>query len=258
MPVFTTEITSTTISSDNPLHQRLLKPYYEISESIFGDILEVGCGEGRGIQLLVPKVNSYTGIDKIKELISKLKEKYANLTFHSINIPPFEGISSDQFDYVVAFQVIEHIKNDRLFLEEIYRVLKPGGMAYITTPNVNFSLTRNPWHVREYTAEQLKELSGNVFDKTEMKGVAGNQKVMKYYAMNKRSVQKITRFDILNLQYRLPSSILRIPYEILNRLNRNRLQSSDDALVHSITVDDYLLTDNPNEALDLFLIAKKT
>ena len=75
--------------------------------------------------------------------------------------------------------------------------------------------------------------------------------------MNKKSVRKITRYDILNLQYRLPAPLLRIPYDILNRLNRNKLKSSDNELVNTITHQDYLLTDNANEALDLFCILKK-
>jgi hypothetical protein len=65
MPVYTTEITSDNISSDNPLHQRLLKPYVVMTEIVRGDLLEVGCGEGRGVELLSKLVDSYTAIDKI-------------------------------------------------------------------------------------------------------------------------------------------------------------------------------------------------
>ena len=63
------------------------------------------------------------------------------------------------------------------------------------------------------------------------------------------------RFDILDLQHRLPASLLRIPYEILNRFNRNKLQSGDNDLVSQITDEDYLLSDNAEESLDLFMIA---
>jgi hypothetical protein len=47
--VYTTEITSEQIASDNPIHQRLFKAYVVAKEYIQGDVLEVGCGEGRGI-----------------------------------------------------------------------------------------------------------------------------------------------------------------------------------------------------------------
>ena len=48
-----------------------------------------------------------------------------------------------------------------------------------------------------------------------------------------------------------------MPYEVLNRLNRNKLKDSADELVMSIKHEDYLLIDNAENALDLFLIARK-
>ena len=119
------------------------------------------------------------------------------------------------------------------------------------------TLSRNPWHIREYTADQLTKLAKEVFEKVEMKGVAGNEKVMEYYAMNKKSVHKITRFDIFNLQYHLPAAVLKIPYDLLNRMNRNKLQTTDDTLVKSITNTDYLLSNNADESLDLFCVMEK-
>jgi hypothetical protein len=136
-------------------------------------------------------------------------------------------------------------------------VLKPGGTALITTPNRKLSLTRNPWHIREYLPEELARLAAQFFHTTEMKGITGNEKVMQYYEENKRSVKKFTRWDVFNLQHRLPSGILKIPYEILNRWNRNALQSQGNELVKGIRHDDYLVTDNADEALDLLLIARK-
>lgn len=255
--VFTTEITSDQLPSDNPLHQRLLKAYIAIEELITGDVLEVGCGEGRGISLIINSAKSYTAIDKISEVIEKLKVKYPSGKFFSGNIPPFEGIQSNSFDTVISFQVIEHIKDDEFFLKEISRVLRPGGKAYITTPNRLMSLTRNPWHIREYTAEELLSLAGNFFRETTMKGIGGDEKVMLYYENNKKSVEHIARLDFLNLQHRLPAGMLKIPYELLNRWNRNKLKHNDNQLVSAITHKNYPVIENSPTALDLFLIVEK-
>lgn len=254
--VFTTEITSDTLPSDNPLHQRLLKPYIEARQYVRGDLLEVGCGEGRGIAHLLPHVQSYVAIDKIAAVTEKLAAKYPNAHFVSGNIPPLP-FAERSFDSVVTFQVIEHIERDAEFLKEIHRILRPGGILLLTTPNRRMTLTRNPWHIREYLAEELKEITSRWFSQVEVKGITGNDKVMAYYEDNGKSVQRITRWDVFKLQYRLPSYLLRIPYEMLNRMNRNRLQQQDNELVNSIHYDDYLITTDASNALDLFLIARK-
>ena len=136
-------------------------------------------------------------------------------------------------------------------------MLKPNGKAIITTPNIKHTLTRNPWHVREYTADELRQLVGKYFQKVDMKGVRGGDKVMEYHEENRKSVQKITRWDIFNFQYNLPRFMLQIPYEILNRLNRNRLLEQDSDLVKSVTLADFSLDNDPEKCLDLYCILEK-
>jgi 2-polyprenyl-3-methyl-5-hydroxy-6-metoxy-1,4-benzoquinol methylase len=255
--VYTTEITSEKIVSDNPIHQRLFKAYVVAEDYIQGDVLEVGCGEGRGVGTLIKKAKTFTAVDKIEPVIQDLKNRFPEGKFIAMNIPPLGGLADNSFDCIVSFQVIEHIKDDVLFLKEIHRVLKPGGIALLTTPNIRMSLSRNPWHIREYLPEQLQKLAAGIFRSAEMKGITGNDKVMRYHEENRKSVERITRWDFLNLQYRLPASILRIPYELLNRWNRNKLQSANNSLVTDIHHSDYIKVDDAANALDLLLIAKK-
>ena len=257
MATYTTEITSDKLISDNPVHQRLLKAYIATKPHVKGNLLEIGCGEGRGVEVLAPLAKSYMGLDKIGDLIEQLHKRHPEYTFAQTRIPPLTGIPDGAFETIVSFQVIEHINNDKLYLEEIHRVLKPGGRAYISTPNIRFSLTRNPWHIREYTADQLFNLCKNIFSSVNAKGIGGNEKVWAYHEANKISVKSITRWDFFNLQYNLPSAMLKIPYEILNRLNRNKLYRERGKSVSDITHADYLLVDQPEEALDLFYILEK-
>ena len=255
--VYTTEITSEAIISDNPIHQRLFKAYVVAADVVRGDILEIGCGEGRGVATLLPHASTFTAVDKIKDVIDSLQKTFPNGRFISMNLPPLTSLADNGYDFVVSFQVIEHIENDALYLKEIYRVLKPGGTALITTPNRKMSLSRNPWHIREYLPDELSALARKFFPSVEMKGISGNEKVMKYYEENKKSVRRFTRFDIFNLQYNLPASLLKIPYEILNRWNRNTLQARDKGLVTDIRHEDYIVVDDATNALDLLLIVKK-
>lgn len=254
--IYTTEITSDQLLSDNPLHQRLLKPYVAAKEWIKGDLLEVGCGEGRGISHLKPGIKSYTAIDKIDTAIGQLRKRYPESKFIQSHLPPLP-FEEAAFDTVVSFQVIEHIPDDRLFLKEIHRVLRTGGVALITTPNRPLSLSRNPWHIREYTAEELSRLAKIFFSNVEMMGIGGNEKVMSYHDRNRESVNRLMRWDILNLQYRLPASLLRVPYDFMNRLNRTKLQKGSDDLVRGITHNDYIITKDAEKALDLFLVVRK-
>ncbi len=257
MATYTTEIASDKLVSDNPIHQRLLKAYIAAKPWIAGRLLEVGCGEGRGVDTLLPLAEDYLGIDKIGEVIENLEKKYPKTNFEQAVIPPFSTIKDSSFNTVVSFQVIEHIQDDKLFLEEIYRVLKPGGIAIISTPNINYTLSRNPWHIREYKPEQLTSLCNEIFDQVESRGIGGNKKVWAYHEANRASVQKIMQYDIFNLQYRLPASLLKIPYEFLNRRNRNKLHQQEGKSVSDIGQEDYLLIDDPSKALDLFYILHK-
>lgn len=256
MSVYTTEIASDEIASDNPIHQRLLKAYHVAEEMVTGDLLEIGCGEGRGVELLAPKVVTYTAVDKIEEVVQSLSLKFKNSRFIQANIPPLP-FEDNSFDSIVSFQVIEHIKDDNKYLQEINRILKPGGKAYISTPNIKLTLSRNPWHIREYTANELTELCKKYFSVVEMRGIAGNEKVMEYHKQNEASVHKIMKYDIFNLQYHLPAALLKIPYEILNRRNRNNLQATVDSLVATIHHSDYLLSKEPATSLDLFAVLTK-
>ena len=244
--------------SENVIFQRHLIAYKEAAKLISGTVLEIGSGEGYGINELLNKSSSYIAIDKYKShTYSKFKSN-DSIEFHQIEVPPLTGIKDSSVDYVVSFQVIEHIKDDKFFLSEIKRVLKKGGKVIITTPNSKMSLTRNPWHYREYTPKQMSDLFKDSFDKFEIRGVFGNEKVMDYYKKNKDSVRKITRWDILNLQYLLPRWMLQIPYDILNRFNRQKLQDDNLEMVKNISHTDYSIKENSDISLDHFCVATKT
>ena len=254
MSLQTAERSSALDASENPIYQRHLIAYQQASTLISGSVLEVGCGEGYGIPILAPTSNDYLAIDKFATGVAQLP---ANAQFRQMTIPPLAGMNDASFDFVVTFQVIEHIENDDLFVKEIHRVLKKGGKLILTTPNREMSLTRNPWHVREYDIDQMQSILKKYFSHVDLKGVFGNEKVMDYYEKNKASVQKFTRFDILNLQYKLPRWALQIPYDIANRMNRRMLKSGNQGLVSDIVSSDYFIAPSNRRCLDWFAICTK-
>lgn len=75
------------------------------------------------------------------------------------------GLPGGSFDYVVSVEVLEHVEEDDLFVREVARVLKPGGVFLMTTPNGDWVENKNPDHKRHYKKAELDALLGRYFDR---------------------------------------------------------------------------------------------
>lgn len=252
----TAERSSALDASENPIFQRHLIAYQSAAARVHGRVLELGLGEGYGMELLSPLCSEYVGIDKF---LDPARPVAGNVRLMRADLPPIPHTPDAYFDFVVTFQVIEHIEPDLEFLREIYRVLRPGGMLLLTTPNRLMSLTRNPWHVREYSPHEMQALLERVFGRegTVLQGIFGNDKVMDYYQKNKASVRRFTRFDVFDLQHRLPRRLLQIPYDLANRANRMLLRNSHTGLVSDIVASDYYVAPLADDCLDYFAVCTK-
>lgn len=141
------------------------------------DVLDLGCNTGYGSKIIKASGARVTGVDVSPEAIDIAKKKYSPLGIEFLCVDGRSLPFADQsFDIVTSFQVVEHIIDyDRFFLE-IMRVLRPGGKVIFTTPNGPLRLhpgTKpwNPFHVREFSAEELKALLGRYFQKVEILGL---------------------------------------------------------------------------------------
>jgi SAM-dependent methyltransferase len=85
-----------------------------------GNLLDVGCGKKPYYSIFVDKVDSYTGIDK----------KKADVIGSALDLP----FSSNKFDTVLSTQVLEHVKDPQIMINELYRVLTKNGYAIVTAP----------------------------------------------------------------------------------------------------------------------------
>lgn len=164
--------------SDNYVFQRSQLAYHEAARRISGDVLEIGTGTGYGIEIVAPHASSFLTLDKIEP--AGERPPFPHVEMRQAVVPPLD-LPSGSFDFVISFQVIEHIKHDMELVREVHRVLRPGGKFILTTPNIRMSLTRNPWHVREYNPDQLRNLLGSAFASVEALGVFGNERIMEYY-----------------------------------------------------------------------------
>lgn len=252
----TAERVSQRDASDNYVFQRSLLAYLYAAKRVAGRVLEIGTGSGYGVEIIAPAADYFMTIDK-HQPAAELIEAHENVEFREMTVPPLKGIADESVDCVISFQVIEHIRRDGELVREVWRVLKKGGIFICSTPNRTMSLTRNPWHVREYTPEEFSALLGGVFTGIEALGVEGNEKVWNYYEKNREGVARIARYDVLDLQHRLPRWMLQIPYDLLNRLNRKKLLRENTSLTTGITTEDYAVVPVHERCFDLLYVAKK-
>jgi SAM-dependent methyltransferase len=135
--------------------------YVWASEWVRGDVLDVACGTGYGARMLASHAR-VSGVDRDEEAIATALSRVTG-TFLVAEVPPIP-FSDNAFDFVVSFETVEHIPDDRAFVGEIERVLRPGGVLLMSTPNKNISAPHgaplNHWHIREYTLDLLMALLG--------------------------------------------------------------------------------------------------
>jgi SAM-dependent methyltransferase len=133
-------------------------------------VLDAGCGMGYGSAELARVAASVVGVDISGEAVASARERYRlpRLTFlqGSCAALPFRAAS---FDLVVAFEVIEHLKEWGDFLREARRVLAPGGQCLISTPNRDYytdsrgRIGPNPFHEHEFSFEEFRQELRAVF-----------------------------------------------------------------------------------------------
>src|SRR5262245_46084589 len=132
------------------------------------DVIDVASGEGYGPALLAQVASSVTGIEIAADAVAHATTSYrrSNLRFLRGDARAM-AVANASADVVVSFETIEHLTEHEAFLVEICRVLRPGGMLIISTPDQdNYSPAdspANPFHVQELGKEEFSDLLGRHF-----------------------------------------------------------------------------------------------
>ena len=126
------------------------------------DVLEAGCGEGYGADLLATVARRVIAVDYDAETVAHVRRRYPAVEVTEGNLAALP-LPDASVDVVVNFQVIEHLWDQPQFITECLRVLRPGGLLLISTPNrITFTpgsdTPVNPFHTRELNAAELVEL----------------------------------------------------------------------------------------------------
>ena len=207
------------------------------------DVLEAGCGEGYGADLIADVARQVIGLDYDEATVTHVRARYPRVDMRHGNLAELP-LPDGSVDVVVNFQVIEHLWDQPQFVAECARVLRPAGVLLMSTPNrVTFSPGRdtpiNPFHTRELNAGELTELLGGAgFTLEAMLGVYHGGALVELDAKHGGS--------IIDAQVARALADAPWPDELL-------------ADVASVTADDFDLTDaadrDIDESLDLVAIA---
>jgi 2-polyprenyl-3-methyl-5-hydroxy-6-metoxy-1,4-benzoquinol methylase len=116
-----------------------------------------------------------TGVDANPEAYEHARLKYTRpgVRFVRELVESYE----EPCDVVVFLQTIEHVTHPKAVLEHFRGMLRAGGAAYVSTPNLltlappGADKSDNPWHLKEYRAEEFRALCESVFGSVELLGV---------------------------------------------------------------------------------------
>ena len=172
----TGERTLPDVPEENYWYRRHLVVYEWIAARTLGKrVVDLACGEGYGSEVLSRGAASVVGVDANPEAHEHARLRYVrqNLRFERDLVETFR----EECDAVVFLQTIEHVQNPGEILEHFKSMLAPGGVAYVSTPNLltlappGAEKSENPWHVKEYRAHEFRELCEAHFPQVELWGL---------------------------------------------------------------------------------------
>lgn len=141
--------------------------YYFATPYVKGRVLDLSCGVGYGAQMISKMckkdVDRVVAVDNQPDVL-----QYARGRYHH---PLIEWVQADAldselptklgtFDTILSFETIEHLEDDRLFIEHLRQMLNPGGTLVLSTPfgNGRGKPTNEPFHVHQLTREEFVKL----------------------------------------------------------------------------------------------------
>ncbi|MFC1796467.1 class I SAM-dependent methyltransferase [Pseudomonadota bacterium] len=133
-------------------------------------VLDAACGEGFGAALLAGKATNVQAIDFDTATIEHANRRYGaseNLVFRQADVTVLDALPDESFDVIVSFETLEHVMEHDRMLAGFQRLLNPGGVLLISTPDkANYSDavgTVNPHHVRELYFDEFSNLLDKYF-----------------------------------------------------------------------------------------------
>ncbi len=174
----TGERTLPDVPAENYWFRRHQAVYQWIGARVVGRrVIDMACGEGYGAELLARSAATVVGVEANPEAFEHASVRYRgrNLRFERGLVETHGEPGS--YDAVVFLQTIEHVRDPAAVLEHHRSLLAAGGSVYVSTPNLltlappGAKHSGNPWHLREYRAEEFCLLCEAVFPRVRLLGL---------------------------------------------------------------------------------------
>src|ERR1700755_2382 len=172
----TGERTLPDVPEETHWYRRPLVVYEWIAARVGGlRVVDMACGEGYGSNVLAGGAAAVVGVDANPEAHEHARLRYVrpNLRFERDAVELF----AEPCDAVTFLQTIEHVQDPGGVLEHFKSMIGPDGVAYVSTPNLltlapeGAEKSDNPWHIKEYRAEEFRALCEAHFGRVELLGL---------------------------------------------------------------------------------------
>jgi SAM-dependent methyltransferase len=203
-------------------------------------ILDLSCGEGYGMPVLAARGATVLGLDIAPEAVLSARTRWASngarlafLVADGTRLP----LADASVAAVCSVETLEHIDDDAAFLREIARVLQPGAVAAITTPNRerpgSRSIPPNPYHVREYAPAEFDSLLRAVFSRVRVLGLQDPRGIHNPESRRARTLGLLNRIDFLRLRRLLPRRLRNLAMRRTGVVLAADIQSEDFSISHT-------------------------
>lgn len=150
----------------------LLDNYLPLKNGAGKKVLEVGCAIGAFSKLLKERGFNVVATDISEFIIEKAKKLQNNIEFKVSDIEK-DIETKNKFDYIFAFEVLEHLKNPKKALFNMKRTLKKNGVIVFSTPIPNKQTLADPMHINVHSSDFWLDLGEELrFKKVYFKHIA--------------------------------------------------------------------------------------
>lgn len=232
--------------------------YLEVASRLGrGRVLDIGCGVGFGGSLLEAEDRDVFALDYDLGAARMASDRQDASLLALCSDGAKLALASGRFDWVCSSHIIEHFHAPEDHIREMARVLRPGGAAFVLTPNPPADL-ENPYHVHLFTPEALRDSLEAYFEDVWIGGHDGTPAVKADFAARRAGAQRLLRLDFLGLRHRVPRSWYVAAYGVATRLFYRVQARRHAGGTTNITPADFSTTENVDSTtLNLFAVARR-